>query len=89
MAKLDIAIGAPSGERFEKGGWLRELKRMGKQRCFHIDDIEACLDRTRKRVIDKTGRLLQLLTILRVGQSRQSLPPSGHSKQIISKENSP
>jgi hypothetical protein len=26
--ELDIAIGAPNRERFEKGGWLRELKRM-------------------------------------------------------------
>jgi hypothetical protein len=39
--ELDIAIGTPNRERFEKGGWLRELKRMGKQRCFHTDDIEA------------------------------------------------
>jgi hypothetical protein len=45
--ELDISIGAPNRERFEKGGWLKELKRMGKQRCFHIDDIEACLNRWR------------------------------------------
>jgi len=37
-------------------------------------------------VIDKTGRLLQVLAILRVGQSHQALPPSGRSKQIIEGE---
>src|SRR5262245_55255042 len=40
----------------------------------------------RQRVIDKNRRLFQLLTILRVGQSHQALPPSGHSKQIIEGE---
>ena len=51
---------------------------------FSLGDEEA--SGTRKRVIDKTGRLLQVLTILRVGQSHQALPPSGHSKQIIEGE---
>ena len=41
---------------------------------------------TRKRVIDKIGRLLQVLAILRVGQSHQALPPSERSKQIIEGE---
>jgi uncharacterized protein (TIGR02246 family) len=41
---------------------------------------------TQKRVIDKTRRLLQVLAILRVGQSHQALPPSGHSKEIIEGE---
>src|SRR5204863_2247678 len=38
---------------------------------------------TRKRLIDKTRRLLLVLAILRIGQSHQSLPPSGECKQII------
>ena len=41
---------------------------------------------TRTRVIDKANRLLQVLTVLRVGHSHQALPPSGHSKQIIEGE---
>jgi ketosteroid isomerase-like protein len=44
------------------------------------------MSETRQRVIDKTGRLLQVLTILRVGQSHHALPSSGHSKQIIEGE---
>src|SRR3954451_22273731 len=37
---------------------------------------------TRQRVIDNTARLLQFLTIARVGQSYLVFPSSGHSKQI-------
>jgi len=40
---------------------------------FSLGDEEA--NGTRKRVIDKIGSLLQILTVLRVGQSHQTLPP--------------
>jgi hypothetical protein len=42
---------------------------------FSLGDEET--GRTRQRVIDKTARPLQLLAILRVGQSHQALPRSG------------
>jgi hypothetical protein len=49
--ELDIAIGAPNRERFEKGGWLKQLSAWANNDCFHIDDIEACLNRWRAREI--------------------------------------
>ncbi len=51
---------------------------------FSLGDEET--GRTRQRVIDKTARPLQLLAILRVGQSHQALPRSGGLNRLYKGE---
>ena len=64
---------------------LRATRALVRRRSsYSLGDEET--GRTRQRVIDKTARPLQLLAILRVGQSHQALPRSGGLNRLYKGE---